>query len=151
MNRLPRAGLAGLGLAALFLIMLAPSADASSVRSRLRTTRIRQPPVRRSHPRSGSGRNNGMMNQGNARQIASHLQIALSHLANADHDYQGHRVKAMHHVGTAIQSLQQGTNPGDSSSPAGEPTLAMGSSAPQAESDKASIKLTSASPPSRAR
>jgi hypothetical protein len=65
MNRLPRAGLAGLGLAALFLIMLAPSANASGGRGRARTTAIRQPQMMRSHPTSGYGRHNGMMNMGN--------------------------------------------------------------------------------------
>jgi hypothetical protein len=73
MNRLPRAGLAGLGLAALFLIMLAPSANASTGCGRPRATGIRQPLPIRSHPTSGSTRHNGMMSLENAGQVALHL------------------------------------------------------------------------------
>jgi hypothetical protein len=44
MNRPLRSGLAGFGLAALFLIMLAPSADASSGPGPSDQLAIRQPP-----------------------------------------------------------------------------------------------------------
>jgi hypothetical protein len=52
MNRPLRSGLAGFGLAALFLIMLAPSADASSGRGSSDQLAVRQPPT--SHVGAGA-------------------------------------------------------------------------------------------------
>jgi hypothetical protein len=48
---------------------------------------------------------NAMANQNNG-QVISHLNSALATLAKSDHDYQGHRVRAMNHIGTAIRHLE---------------------------------------------
>jgi hypothetical protein len=52
----------------------------------------------------GGGNRSGMANQGNA-MIARSLHSTLQVLAQADHDYQGHRELAMRHVHTAIRHL----------------------------------------------
>jgi hypothetical protein len=54
---------------------------------------------------SNPRRNNNNGNQNNGAVIAT-LQSAMGHLSQADHDYQGHRVKALNHVGTAIRHLE---------------------------------------------
>ncbi len=48
---------------------------------------------------------NAMANQNNG-QVISNLNSAMATLAKADHDYQGHRVRAMNHIGTAIRHLE---------------------------------------------
>ena len=54
----------------------------------------------RSYGRSGYGNS-----QGNTRAVVSRLRSVHSSLARIDHDYQGHRVKAMHSVSMAIRQL----------------------------------------------
>ena len=54
--------------------------------------------------RGGRGNRNGMANQGNM-VVARSLHATMLVLAQADHDYQGHRVLAMRHVQTAIHQL----------------------------------------------
>ena len=71
---------------------------------------------------SGYGRS-----QGNNRAIVSRLRSVHSGLARLDHDYRGHRVRAMAHLSTAIRQLSHrsmgsgryGTSPGNN-------VLAMG-------------------------
>jgi hypothetical protein len=47
----------------------------------------------------------GMANQYNG-QIVSQLRATLNLLSQADHDYQGHRARAMHAIGSAMNHLQ---------------------------------------------
>jgi hypothetical protein len=48
---------------------------------------------------------NAMANPNNGQVIAA-LRSAMSLLAQADHDYQGHRARALGHVGTAVRHLE---------------------------------------------
>ena len=43
--------------------------------------------------------------QGNNRAIVSRLRSVHSSLARLDHDYNGHRVRAMHSISMAIRQL----------------------------------------------
>ena len=52
----------------------------------------------------GSGYGYGR-SQGNSRGIVSRLRSVHSGLARLDHDYQGHRVKAMHSISMAVRQL----------------------------------------------
>jgi hypothetical protein len=86
---------------------------------------------------------NSLANQNNG-PVISHLNSTLATLAKADHDYSGHRVKAMQHVNTAIRHLEPASvrnnqpnlatlynnNSGNSGTGTGKKTM------PQATSDK---------------
>lgn len=54
----------------------------------------------------GMYRNRNAMAYQNNAAVVTQLHSTLTMLAQADHDYNGHRVRAMHHIGTAIRSLQ---------------------------------------------
>ena len=56
----------------------------------------------------GYGNRNAMARQQNNSQFVGALQTSLSLLTQADHDYNGHRAKAVRHVTTAIRALQGG-------------------------------------------
>jgi hypothetical protein len=64
--------------------------------------------------RYAGGRSGYGQSQGNVRGIVSRLRSVHSSLARLDHDYNGHRVQAMHHLNLAIRSLshRSGTNNG---------------------------------------
>lgn len=62
------------------------------------------------------GHKPGLVVQGVAQQQANHqvsgeLHGVRSLLERADHDYKGHRVKAIHHITQAIQHLHGGKDP----------------------------------------
>jgi hypothetical protein len=61
----------------------------------------------------GYGNRNTMARQQNNSHVIAALHTALNSLNQADHDYQGHRVRAIHHVGAAIHSLQPGAGSGN--------------------------------------
>ena len=56
--------------------------------------------------RYGSGYGYGR-SQGNNRAVVSRLRSVHASLARIDHDYQGHRVRAMHAISMAIRQLSQ--------------------------------------------
>lgn len=86
--------------AATFALALAPEANAQSGRGRRHAGMA-------AAQGGGRGNRNAMANQGNM-VVARSLQQTLQLLAQADHDYQGHRVLAMRHVQTAIHQLVPG-------------------------------------------
>ncbi len=55
--------------------------------------------------RYAGGRNGYGRSQGNNRAIVSRLRSVHAGLARLDHDYQGHRVRAMHSISMAIRQL----------------------------------------------
>jgi hypothetical protein len=73
--------------------------------------------------------------------VLANLRATLALLARADHDYQGHRVRAMHHVGTAIRALEPAMarrtqpNPALATTRAGNGAVAGRGRMPQATSD----------------
>ena len=63
--------------------------------------------------------------------MVSSLHSVVGHLQRAEHDYDGHRVQAIHQLGQAIHTLQPGTGTGTSR----RTGAAGGSKMSQAESD----------------
>ena len=108
--------------AALSLVLLVPDAGAQGrartahAGGRQQGTMSNNTAQQGSVPRSmggagsyGRGYNrNAMANQNNG-QIISQLHATMRLLAQADHDYQGHRARAIHDVGTAIRDLEPAT------------------------------------------
>lgn len=91
-------------------------------------------------PRGGgsyAGRSRTNAARPNNGAVVAQLRAALGLLGRSDHDYEGHRVKAMNLVGTAIRHLQPtGANPAlVAQAPAGAGGKARGNPLPQATSD----------------
>jgi hypothetical protein len=108
--------------AALSLVLLVPDAGAQGrartvhAGGRPQGTMSNRSARQASVPRSMGGarsysrgyNRNAMANQNNG-QMISQLHATMRLLAQADHDYQGHRARAMHEIGTAIRHLEPAT------------------------------------------
>ena len=89
--------------ATIFALAIVPGAEAQTGRVRRNTGGQAGSGAGTMH-RGGGGYRNGMANQNNAA-VARELHSTMRVLAQADHDYQGHRALAMKHVQTAIRHL----------------------------------------------